>query len=266
MSGTDGFRGLEDWMLDSCFTFRGVRRTQSNTVIVGIDDESLQKLGKPIAFVGPEMARVIDYLKSQEVRAVGVEAYVPGSYSNMPEIKEPTGSGAGRPLGLAARSAGNVVLPMWWTEKGWEPPLSEWQTGAPGELAFVNPTEDNDHYVRRVRLVRDGPVPHFGLAVFAKSQGADFAWDKARNELRVNSERIPLDEDGCLRINFVSPPGTFPMVPFYQILDDARAERPRPELHGAIVLIGVTSFRDEDVNAVPFNNAYAHSVPHELPA
>jgi adenylate cyclase len=264
LSRTDVFAGLEDWILDGWVCYRGPRPTQSNIIVVGIDDKSIDALQKPIAFASPEIARVIDYLKSQEVSAVGLEAFVPASYSNMPEIKETNGTGAGRTLGVAARSAGNVVLPMWWTDTGWEPPLEEWRAGGASELAFLNPTEDSDHYVRRVRLMRDG-VPNFGLAVFAKSQGAEIVWDPTGRDLGVNGERIPLDEDGCLRINYVGPPGTFPVVPFHDILDDARANRARPEFRGAIVLIGITSFRDEDVNAVPFNNTYAYSLPIQMP-
>jgi adenylate cyclase len=81
----------------------------------------------------------------------------------------------------------------------------------------------------------------------------------------VNGDRIPLDKDGCLRINFVGPPGTIPSVPFHDILDDAHAQRPRPEFRGAIVLIGITSWADEDVEAVPFNNTYAYPLPLKMP-
>ena len=47
LSQTALLRGLEDWMLDACFFYRGSRPTQANIVLIGLDDESLDELGKP---------------------------------------------------------------------------------------------------------------------------------------------------------------------------------------------------------------------------
>jgi len=260
------FRGLEDWMLDGCFVSRGLRETRANIVIIGLDEESLQNLRKPVAFASPELAQVVGYLKEQQVSAVGIDLYVPDAYSDVPEIKDSAGSGAARPLGLAISSAGNVVLPEWWSERGWLRPLHQWQSRGHNDLAFLNQTEDADHFVRRARMVRERTVPHFGLAVFARSQGADFTWDESSGELKVNGERIPLDEDHNLRINFVGPSGTFPVVPFGSVLEAAREKRALPEFHpGTIVLIGITAWTDQDLEAVPFNNNNCYLVPDEVP-
>src|SRR5947199_2462850 len=45
------FRGLEDWMLDGCFSGRGTRTTQTRVVLIGLDEPSLRDLGKSTSYL-----------------------------------------------------------------------------------------------------------------------------------------------------------------------------------------------------------------------
>jgi len=266
-SRNDMLRGLEDWQLDGCFWRRGNRPTQANIVIIGIDEPSMRRLGKPLAFASPELALVVNYLKQEGATAIGLDVYVPDSYSRLPQINDAKASGEGRLLGDAVVAAGNVILPEWWTDNGWLPPLRQWRASnrEGADLAFLNQTEDDDHFVRRVRLLQEGRVPQFGLAVFARSQGAAIHWDETTKQLTVGGEAVPLDENKALRINYVGPPGTIPTIPFRDVLEAAAASQSMPQLRGAIVLVGVTAWTDIDENAVPFNNNYARFLPTEAP-
>jgi adenylate cyclase len=91
----------------------------------------------------------------------------------------------------------------------------------------------------------------------ARASGEPFAWDDGPGELQLGGRRVLLGRDRALRINFVGPPGTFPVVPFGDVLADARAGRPRPEMKGAVVLIGLTARGQQDYHATPYANHYA---------
>ncbi|MGE3805638.1 MAG: CHASE2 domain-containing protein [Gemmataceae bacterium] len=250
--------GLDNWMVDASFSLRGVRSTQADIVIIGVDEESVEKLKKPVALASPELAEVVLYLKEQGVRAIGLDVYVPDDFSELPAIRDSGESGYALPLGEAVLSAGNVVLPEWLGREGWELPLDQWRikeqiAPAPTDIGFLNLSADDDKFVRKARLLRDdGKVPQFALAIYARSRGTDFTWDGS--VLSVDGAIIPLDSQQRLRINFVGPAGTIPEMSFWKVLAAARAQRSMPELHGAIVLIGVTDWTDEDLVAVPFSN------------
>jgi CHASE2 domain-containing sensor protein len=49
-------RGLEDWLLDGSFVLRGKRASSSRVVLIDVDDKSLDKLGKPLLYLSPELA------------------------------------------------------------------------------------------------------------------------------------------------------------------------------------------------------------------
>src|SRR5208283_6112654 len=65
--------GLEDWMLDACFFYRGTRPSHARIVLVGIDEESLAALRKPVAFISPELAEVVAFAWKQGALAVGID-------------------------------------------------------------------------------------------------------------------------------------------------------------------------------------------------
>jgi hypothetical protein len=74
---------------------------------------------------------------------------------------------------------------------------------------------------------------------------ADFAWTKAG--LSLGTDAVSLDDEQRLRINFVGPPDSFPMIPFHEALTAARAGTPLPQdVGGALVIIGVTAHDQQD--------------------
>jgi CHASE2 domain-containing sensor protein len=100
-------RGAEDWLQDANFAYRGPRATSTGIVIVGLDDDSLGKLPRPMAAASPELAEVVAFLHGRGARVIGLEVFVPktlDSYDRDPGL-------GGNKLGLAAARAGDVVLP-----------------------------------------------------------------------------------------------------------------------------------------------------------
>jgi adenylate cyclase len=255
--------GVDDWLFDECFLWRGQRATGARIVLVGLDEKSLQELHKPVSFLSPELAQVVRHVHKQGPSAIGIDLFVPEDMSSFRDIAEPGSIGDARPMGLAVREAGNVVLARWRLADGWQRPLLQWRALALSrdepvstDLAFVNMTEDVDQYVRRQQLLAredDEELVHFSLAVYAVSQKAQIEWD-GKGQPVVGGAVVPLDGDGSLRINYVGPPGTFPVLPFRDVLDAARKDQPLPQLTGAVVLLGVTAPSFQDYHATPYAN------------
>jgi CHASE2 domain-containing sensor protein len=99
-------RGLENWALDSSILFRGQRSSQARVVIVAIDDQSLQTLGKPPVFISPEMAKVVTYLHQQGAASVGLDFMIPDSTQTIADLM-PGGQGSAELMGswTATRTA-----------------------------------------------------------------------------------------------------------------------------------------------------------------
>ncbi len=270
---TPPLRIVEDWVTDAWFILRGPRPTNARIVLVAIDDASLDALGKPAAWISPELAEVITYLNGQEqgAAAIGIDLLVPMSKSAERDIAEAGGRGDVRKLGLAILTTGNVVLPRWKKGQGWEVPLVQWwlkgrRVSGPNNLAFVDLTPDGDQFVRRqALLVRDTDeikntereARQFALALFALATGREPSWNRERGELRVGAEVVPLDSDRQMRLNFIGPPGTLPVLPFQNALTAARTGQALPQVKGAVVIVGVTASGQGDYHATPYANRVA---------
>lgn len=262
--------GLEAWMLDAGFFYRGPRPTTARVVLVGIDDSSLAELRKPLPYLSPELAEVVRHLHAQKASAIGIDLVIPDELRDRPEIERRDGEGSGRALGAAIKEAGNVVLAQWWDGQSMQLPLAQWRFKAltdpdseRRDLGFINLTTDDDQFLRRQQLllrVGDRSEPHFALALYARSRNAAYSWDNDRRTVKIGEETIPLDAEQQMRINYVGPPGSFPILSFREVLADARAKRPNSTLDGAIVLIGMTARGQQDYHSTPYANRYAHYV------
>jgi adenylate cyclase len=253
---------LEEWLQDGCFAFRGPRPTATRVFLVSLDDTSLDKLGKPLMYTSPELAEVVAFLHRHGAAAVGLDVLVPEQLSGLPAVQEGQPGDATR-LGAAIQEAGNVVLPEWQLQDQRLRPLLQWQARALDEpqatdFGFVNLTDDSDFFLRRQQLYAragDEAHMHFALALYARARGLAVKW--ADGSLRVGGESVPLDDEQKLRINFVGPPGSFPVVPFRDALAAARGRRPfLQDPRGAIVIVGFTASSQQDFHTTPFANNY----------
>ena len=261
------FRGLEDWMFDACFAWRGNRPTQTRIFLVEIDDESLHELNKPLAYLSPALAEVVMELHARKAAAVGVDL-LPAEYTDkLPEVARVGGDGDAWAMGRAVLKCDNVVLPavvvvdrVLRPPQAWLPKPPDGRE--PTELGFVNLTEDGDQFVRRQRLVLttddNKPLPHFALALYARARGQQFTWDEQSRVLSIGETPIPLDAEGKLRINFAGPPGRFTRVAFRDVLAAARGDpKDLPDFRGAVVIVGLTATGSQDMHPTPYANNYA---------
>jgi adenylate cyclase len=259
-------RGIEEWLFDGWFHWRGPRPTQAKIVLIGLDDASLDRLGKPALFLSPELAEVVTCLHEQGAAAVGLDLIVPEGLELGRDFERFLEADK---LGLAVAAAGNVVLAKRLLGDGWLLPLPQWRFKAlgdqaqPTDLGFVNLDGDKDQFFRRQQLFGPEGDLHFALALYAVATGLPVEWDQG---LWVGGQQVPLDEGQRLRVNFVGPPGSFPLVPFHEALAGARARRPLPvDVHGAIVILGVTGQSQQDYHATPYGNRFYHRLFHDDP-
>ena len=101
-------RGLEDWMLDGCFSLRGRRSTSSRIVIVALDE--------------PSLARVVQYARAQGATAIGIDVMIPADRARLADL-QPGQEGDALTLGQAIVQAGNVTLPVWKLDQSWLRPV-----------------------------------------------------------------------------------------------------------------------------------------------
>src|SRR5205807_10255525 len=80
-------RGVEDWMLDGCFFWRGSRPASANVVLVELDEPSLDDLKKPLAYLSPDLARVVRFLKDRGAAVIALDLMVPESLGQLEAIR-----------------------------------------------------------------------------------------------------------------------------------------------------------------------------------
>ena len=265
-------RGLEDWIQDGWFVHRNTRPSSAKVVLIGIDDSSLNKIGKPIIYLSPELAAVVRHAKSSGAAAIGIDLIL-SEQLGIPRELDENGIGDAYALGKEVLAAGNVVLAEWWDGERQTRPHRIWslkstvdpdQCSISRDFGFVNLTEDRDLFVRRQQLLFEKMEqtiaqahPHFALSLYARAHNASIGWDPDRREILVGDERIPLDAEDKLPINFAGPPETTRTISLSQALDAAKSGEPNPELHGAIVIIGMLAHSQQDYHSTSFANSYA---------
>lgn len=277
------YNGLDDWLFDGCFTTRedwNARARPSDTleriVIISLDETDFDSLEKPIVFMSPELGAVIAHARQSGATAVGIDMMIPNSLSTVEAIIDSRKFGKATAVGKAVRDAGNVVLPVSFPpaprKSRW--PVDQWllkyrdpdnRDPWGRDVGSIDLTEDADHFIRRAPIVRVGDenqvYPGFALALTAWETHQPWRWDPQTKTVLLGDDTIPVTADGNITINWVGPPGTFPSVPFRQVLAAAKAGEPVPELNGKIALIGTTDPAFQDYHATPYSNGYTSIIP-----
>ncbi|MBC7819623.1 MAG: CHASE2 domain-containing protein [Planctomycetaceae bacterium] len=258
-------RGAENWALDNCFVLRGKRYSSAEVVVVGIDEDSLRELKKPLTFISPELGEVVRFLDTEGASAIGIDFFIPADAEDRAYFR-PGSDGDADQLGKAIAQSKKVVLPEWQLGDQWLSPLFQWKAKneidpAWTDLGFVNLTTDNDTFLRRQQLraktADNEAKPQFGLAVFGLAEKKDEAWFTAKS-LMLDGREIPT-ESGRMLINFVGPPGTIKAVPFHSVLKAARGDATAlsQSWKGKTVLVGVTAYTYQDRHATAYSNQAA---------
>lgn len=211
-------------------------KPQPDVVIVGIDDSSLQNVGR-WPWDRATMTRLVNNLSAAKI--IGLEVNFPGASAD---------PSADQGLAAAIRASGKVVLPVEVTYLAdgktvatTTAPIPE-IADASVSLAHTSITPDVDGVVRRLPLTVtavDGNTHHAFGEIVARRAGA-------------RPESLPLDKSGRMLVPFIGGPGKFRFVSAADVLSGAA---PSESFRDQIVLVGGTAATFRDQYRVPTSGA-----------
>ncbi len=127
----------------------------------------------------------------------------------------------------------------------------------PDNVGFSNLTIDNDGCVRRQTLLlqdaEGNAHAYIGLKVIAKY--LDSVIEKKGDQILVGNVSIPVNAYNEMRINFAGPSGTFPIMSFYNVWQQAHQGNMdffTNNFQDKIVLIGPGNIYSQDFKPTPF--------------
>ncbi len=234
-----GLEFLELKSLDVRFLLRGPVRPASPIVIVSIDEDSFDELDLAWPFPRALHGRLLELLRQGRPAVIGLDVLFPEPSSRGPRDDQA--------LGRAVARARNVVLGAVFSETSGEfsektdlnPPIKVIREGAAG-FGFVNLNYDEDAFVRKGEIRRafqDGVQPSFDLMLYNIA-------------VKAGIPAKPLPEGRTVLINYRGPRRTFPVIPYYQVLN---GEVKPAEFAGKVVLVGATAPALHDEFPTPFS-------------
>jgi adenylate cyclase len=251
----EGFRDADLAVYDAHFRWRGPGPVTGRTVLVLMDQESSERLGrKKDSWSRSHMARALENLCRAGAEVIGLDMvfFAPDG--------EPD---TDRALASAMQGCSNVVL-AWYVAvegRGEVRPLPVFQEAMIGD-GFVNMVPDRDGVLRKVPFLSIKPVegglavyPSFSLEMVRAYRNLDFVLDFSRgdhfllggeNEPRL---RLPFPD---LRINYAGREDAFACLSYADVVED---RFPAERVEGKIVLIGSALPTDKDFFATPFSGA-----------
>lgn len=241
--GGDWFARLDTAFYDSALRLWR-RPPAGDIVIVAIDDESLDRLGR---WPWPRMLHATLLPRLAQARAVFLDVLV--------SEPEPASDGDAL-LGAAMREHGRVVLPLHSVpvaESGWLPVLPVPSlANAARAIGHIHVDTDDDGLLRRIHL-REGPPdlswPHAARALLQLT--TDGAPGAVRRFAAANAVG-PWSKAEELPIAFAGPPGHFVRLSYVSVL---RGDVPAQFFRDKFVLVGATAPGLGDLFSTPANVA-----------
>ncbi len=221
------------------------RAPQDDIIIVGIDEESVQQMGR-FPWSRAVHATLIEKLTAEQARAIGFDIVL-----TEPDKSDPN---ADRVLGEAIRNNGRVILPVIKSVVDGEMtgealPVAVFAT-ATAKLAQIDTNIDADGVVRSIYLRAGGGTarhPHLALAILSLADTVHWPPERALPgtvSLDQAAMGQPWARDHLYQIPFAGPPGHFKRISYVDVL---RGGYPADTFKGKIVLVGTTAsgLRDE---------------------
>lgn len=201
------------------------RSQQFPIVIIGIDDNSQQLLGRPWPWPRQWHAKLIDALSRRGAQLIAFDVVFDNPSTEQDDAA----------LSLAIRQSGNVVLAsdemrvdaregQYWIR---QEPLPRF-IDAGATAASINIALDDDQVLRR------------------KPSKPDALWRVLASRV-ATTNGLPLNTAGDY-VRYLGPRQTFTYLSYYQALEPERY-LPKFDFHNALVLVGRSSFTTSDVSA-----------------
>jgi len=264
-------------MQDGMFKLRGGINPQNNIIIVGLDEKSLDQIGK-WPWTQDKLAHLISTISRGSPKVLVLDIFLPEN------IDEDT-SGRTELLANEMYNAGNVILPIYFnlSEVGMAPPASPptilrstlakannlYLKDAPSakqmyfpdkllvqpafDFGHINMTYDPDNLIRRepTLIEYDGCLyPSLALQTARRYLGIDKKDIGLLKEGVINLRGIliPTDEKRQMMINYYGPNLTFLRI---SALDVLNGETPPKAFSGKIAMVGLTAIESKTLVKVP---------------
>jgi adenylate cyclase len=225
---------------------RGPVSPSADIAIIAINDKSIAELGR-FPWSRSTFTALVDEVHKAGAKALLMDVFFP----------EPEGPKVDKAFAAALARAGNVSLAIAFE---FAPdgrvigvtgniPILKQASYAEGHINFL---PDKDGVNRRTMLL----VPHEGSLVPSLGlQGAMAALGvkevvQRPYSVRVGERRVPTDYYDTMLINFLGPPGAFPMYSFADVMKGRIAPE---ELHDKILFLGMTALGIYDMRVTPFH-------------
>jgi adenylate cyclase len=236
---TDVLRSLELDSIDARFAVRGKEKPPDDLVVVGIDTETINRLGEQTPYPREWHARVIDRLRADGAKVIAFDIAFdtaerqPKRFCGFAGQRLPPGDCA---LLEASASAKNLVF-------------SAVAVGDDGSIPFIG-ERATPKILRQLGaragyagIVDDpGGVKRRYLHGF---HGVDsFAPAVVRREGREPPPRSAYRSDGSAYVDFHGGPGTIPIVPYWRVF---RGKVDPETIEGKTVVVGATDPTEKDV-------------------
>ena len=245
--------------LDFRFLCRGAIPGNDKIVIIGTDEEALDKIKDPFVFWSPYFAEIIKAVGAGGAKAMGLDFL-----QTIVLKKKIDGIDLDGVMADALGEAENVIminLLRWDAAAGGltalNPQARYLYASDPDNIGFSNLTIDGDGFVRRQKLILkdiDGNVyAYLALKVISKALNSNI--EKKEGRVLVGDYQIPVNSDNDMLINFAGPSGTFPVVSFYKIwklAHEGKIDFFKKYFKDKIVLIGPGNIYSQDFKPTPF--------------
>jgi adenylate cyclase len=218
---TSALDGIEQESVDTRFNVRGAQDPPDDVAVVGVDDVTLNSLGRRWPFPRAEQARFVDALRSYRPRLIVYDI----------QLTERSESPRGDQAVYDAVSRARPVV------------LATTETGPNGEHAVFG----GEANVRAA-----GAVVGSGLLDLDSGDTARrFVYEAGGlPRLSIRAAKLagrPAGRDDLPAwIDYAGPPGTIPTYSWSRVLE---RRVPRDALAGKIVVVGVTALREGDVHS-----------------
>lgn|GEM_PF-2092097 len=253
-----------DWKaVDFFFNIRPEPKTNPNIVIVAIDDDSIAKFGK-FPWETTIHAKLVDNLAKQKPKIICFDILFDKTDKN------PKNDGI---FAKSIKNAGNVILSMGFIaeSKPTNPfkrdsnltldmakarmPIQELRNAAL-DLGVTNIFPEKDSINRKIYLSIPFGDQHFlTLASSTISHASGISADKIKiepNDFYMGNDRIKLDNDGRVIINYYGGVRSFDTISYADIYDN---KMPEGFFKDKIVVIGGTASGLGDMWATPMSHA-----------
>jgi len=259
-------KGIELKSLDFRFLCRGTIPTNDKIVIIGTDEEALDKIKDPFIFWSPYFADIVKAVAVGEAKSIGLDFLQTIALKKKVEGEDLDGI-----MADALMEAQNVIMInlLRWdnTVNGLKAinPLPRYLYAAdPDNIGFSNLTIDNDGCVRRQTLLLNDTesniYAYIGLKVVAKYFNSHI--EKKGDLIWVGDCAIPVNSYNEMLINFAGPSGTFPIISFYKVWQLSRQGKTdffKRNFKDKIVLIGPGNIYSQDFKPTPFYRSRYYS-------